>query len=57
VVVGAVFFVCGALAGWLFPNLLGMTAVAAVYLTGVAVELGVNAGIIWIVVKIAGLSF
>jgi hypothetical protein len=47
VLIGALFFACGALVGWLLPKIVGAMAVATVFLIGIAVELGVYAGVCW----------
>jgi hypothetical protein len=47
VLVGALFFVIGALMGWLLPKIVGVVAVATVFLIGIALEIGVYAGVCW----------
>lgn len=47
----AIVFAAGALVGCLTPAVLGTVLCAAVGLTGIALELGVYAGAVWLVVK------
>ncbi len=46
----AAAFIVGALIRWLLPTIFGLVLVGGVCLTAVAVEIGIYAGVIWIIV-------